>query len=504
MNNDNKLQETTELMIKENSWTAEDGEKVETYVYDNLYDSRKKNKYVPILGVIFLLLIISLVGYRTLFLVNKKIIIKNDVSTFFNLLDKSVDTFKENTFPVNFKEESVGFNGKVSFSSNYKDDDIDLTNLDKYNFEYNGAVDIKNNKLSLDAKLNKDNKALVSLNAFIKEKLALIKSNELSYDTFKYELTKEIKDLDFDNNFSTEDLDKLLTKTKTIVLDNVDNNKISKKILREKLSDLTESYILVSYTFDVKELITNIINSYKEDDEILDILSNIFGSSKDEVKKSLDNINLDSFDGYNLTINNYSTAILGRFKKAELVLSKNDKNLHFSVLREFRDYIFELYSKEESKIMGKYNIDSKELSVNYNVNDTSFNANLKKENNIYVSKISYIDSKESVNININFESNCLNDKKEDKLTIDFDIKNESNNNISFKVNSEFTMFKNASVNEFNDYFAKNINSLSETDLYLIQIKAGAIVQSIKNDFIKPDIIYDLDSYDNDDILDYNL
>ena len=360
-------------IIGENASTMTDSGQINVDSKLNVSNGKSKTKTIIIIAVAALAVLIGgFFLFRSFFLLNKKTVIGAQVDTFFNMLTTSIDGIEKDILPINYSTESVGFEGKLNFSSNYKGSmgyyDIDLSNLEKYNLVYSGALDIKNNNMSLDASVNKDNEKLISLVSYVVGNVATFKSEELSYSTFKTTLPKEVKDINLDNTFNYTDLKTLIKKTSEIVKKSVNESNIVKENAKVSVNGKEISAVKFSYTYDLIDLENTIINAYKEDSEILSILAKISNSDESNVKDKLNKIDTSKSKKRYAKVTSYNDTLFGSVKKFEIIFNQEGEektvNASFDKLENKNAYSYVVTIDDDCTITGEINKDTKTVTLN--------------------------------------------------------------------------------------------------------------------------------------------
>ena len=136
-----------------------------------ILDQQKKgNNNVVIIAAVAVVAILACLGLLLpSLLMNKKQLVSHEIGVVFKEARKSLDKLDKNSLKYNLDSDVVGITGNVSFDSDYKDSDIDLTKLKNYKISYEGVIDKKNNKASGFLKLD-GSKSIIDVNAMMKGK----------------------------------------------------------------------------------------------------------------------------------------------------------------------------------------------------------------------------------------------------------------------------------------------------------------------------------------------
>ena len=448
-------------------------------VLEPLKKEKKKNKFLkPILIILVILFIIGggLFAYKEIFLLNKKSIIQNGVVYMFNILDNSLDKIKSNTLSFDTSNDSIGMDGTITMSSNYKKDGIDLTKLKDYSITYNSAFDFKNGKMSMNTSLNKNDSSLLSVASYISEKLGLIESNQLSLYTYRYNLNTDIKDFKFNtNNF--DDYKRIINKTRDITKNFIDENDISKDSVSTTINGKKSNYTRFTYSLNAQKYLYTILKEYSNDENTLNSIARLVGLDSSMVKESFISLTDEYDEAKNienkLSFEIYVDSIFGTFK--QLVIY-NPKNLDekFTLYQIDNGYKFELKSFNNS-IFGEYigkrlNIYNDNLKISYE----------EINNNQSMLSIDYKDNDYHINIIADMKSNINDEKKNDKYEFSF-LFEYNGSSIDFKINIDNNMYKNATVKEIVPFFTKSIDEVDQYEIQNIENKFMEIMDNIIKD-----------------------
>ena len=96
-----------------------------------ILDQQKKgNNTVIIIAAVAVVAILACLGLLLpSLLMNKKQLVSHEIGVVFKEARKSLDKLDKNSLKYNLDSDVVGITGNVSFDSDYKDSDIDLTKL---------------------------------------------------------------------------------------------------------------------------------------------------------------------------------------------------------------------------------------------------------------------------------------------------------------------------------------------------------------------------------------
>ena len=255
---------------------------------------KKKNKLPIIIAVIAVLLIVG--GLVVHFFIGPKVQ-KEVLSDPKNVYDTTITNLsKEINKAINDANyEKVIFDLTLSLDS-----DIEMLK-DYIGYEYGIrlGVDPKNELLELGANVKKDNE--LSLNAYYKNKKLyanlstyqeLIDLGEVDMSDFE-DLLKELEDLKAEIeelNLSKDDINYLVTKFSSLIIDSIDTSKLTQEEETIKIKDeeikVTSNKYLIDYE-NAQRTIKFITQELAKDDKVLEILAKISGEEKDVIKENL-------------------------------------------------------------------------------------------------------------------------------------------------------------------------------------------------------------------------
>ena len=454
----------------------------EVEVLDNIPEPiNKKKKKLKLIVIIILVLLVLTVGglffYKENVLLNKKTIIKNSIVEIFNVLNTKVDEVNKNIFQFDSNEESLGIDGTIEVDSNYKDDNgFDLSKLKDYKINFNGAIDVKNNKLSgtVNLKNNTNNNDLLTLNTYINGKYGLVESSQLSFYAYNYAINKEIKDINLNNKDNYDNIKRVINRTRDVIISKINENNITRDNVETSVNGKNVTYARFTYKININELTNDILKFYITDTSMLNTLSSITGINNDELKNYIQNI-IDTNKG-NETINYeiYVDGLFGKFKQLA-IYNTNDSKTNLKLFNTDNGYKYEFNSNNNRTFGGNYsnNIFMIEKDKDNSVSLEKFNDNQYKINcksNLFGNNYDV-----SANIKINKE----NDKQNIELSVNLLFgDNDKQNNINIK--SNINIYKNGTIRPITAFITKDISTIDETELDNIMSKYNNIISNIFN------------------------
>ena len=454
----------------------------EVEVLDNIPEPiNKKKKKLKLIIIIILVVLVLIVGglffYKENVLLNKKTIIKNSIVEIFNVLNTKVDEVNKNIFQFDSNEESLGIDGTIEVDSNYKDDNgFDLSKLKDYKINFNGAIDVKNNKLSgtVNLKNNTNNNDLLTLNTYINGKYGLVESSQLSFYAYNYAINKEIKDINLNNKDNYDNIKRVINRTRDVIISKINENNITRDNVETSVNGKNVTYARFTYKININELTNDILKFYITDTSMLNTLSSITGINNDELKNNIQNI-IDNNKGTE-TINYeiYVDGLFGKFKQL-VIYNTNDSKTNIKLFNTDNGYKYEFNSNNNRTFGGNYsnNIFMIEKDKDNSVSLEKFNDNQYKINcksNLFGNNYDV-----SANIKINKE----NDKQNIELSVNLLFGNNDNqNNINIK--SNINIYKNGTIRPITAFITKDISTIDETELNNIMSKYNNIISNIFN------------------------
>ena len=465
---------------------------------------KKKNKTPLIIGVVVAVLAICALAYfvvTNFFLVTGKNVVKTSMTKVYDYMLASVDKAEKKTLPIDFSKDSVGFKGDISFSSNFKYQTIDLSNLEKYKITYDTVVDLSKQEFSLEAALGKEGKELIDGAAYLKNKILSLASSKLSIYSYTIEAPEPI-DFDFSKSFGYADVKLIINKAKKISIDNINESNITKTTENRSVSGVSKSYTKVTYKVDTNEYSKQILTGFKDDNEVLDALARITGQTVDKVKEFIENELKDLSDDKQTfkAENNEATFNIfvdgaGKFVALDAVFDGDNK---LEVEKANGNYSFKGFDGDKEIFHGNYLEETKTL--NYYGESSAY------KYEVSVKEVS--DTKTNIAINFVYAEDY-------KLSFNVDLENVVNNNSqTFNVNAKITytyaeedpyefgvksnmeITKGATVKEDSNMFTRPADNMTEEELEQISNKLQEIYMEIISDFMSYDSMYPTyDDYD---------
>ena len=352
-------------------------------------EKNSKNKNLPIIIVISLLLLISLI---VLFIV----VNPSAISIFRSNTNKLSEKLSDG---LSGKYDSVIANAEVTPKiSNTGNKDLENI-INKVNLKIEAKTDYKNKKLDYKVTANYNKNNLIDIDTIYKDKKMYLSLGNI-YP----------KAIEYDDNSLSDVFNKAGDKNTKIVIEKTTkafNKSLKKEYFKKskekiKLNGKTinsKVYTMKLTDTNIKNITESVQNILKNDDEYLEAASKVFNESKSKIKKSLNNIDKDAsvLNGENISISIYTKGLFNKFVKLKMIYGEatyelsdlENNNYNIAVTEDKTTLSFNVkYSYEYNKT---FTIDQPSDSIKYkeltpDVGTTIYN-NL-KNNNAYQELIS--------------------------------------------------------------------------------------------------------------------
>lgn len=461
---------------------------------DNIEEKKpKKKSKIPLLLIFIILIAGGLYLFYNYYLMNEEVILKNETKKAFAFIKEKINLAEKNTFNYDIEKEALGIEGKLTVSSNYKSEELDLEKLSNYNITYNGAIDKSNNKLSGSIALNKNNDKVLSSDMYMQEKELLIKLNELFDKALKKTSETEIKDLETTKSLSYDNIKTIINKTEEITLNAIDKEQLSKKLVQKEINNKKDYYMEVTYKLNTKKYTINLIDGYSKDEEIIKILAELTNQTNDDIKKLLEDykksIEESTSEDTILDIVFYMDKITSSFKEVDIISKEKDYENKEIINKYIINKTNNIYSLEynnngKTDTTGTYDLSKKELTITTKNEDNSTSITVTEVNDNTISISFNTASKDSYNISvvakINNQITSTSQTTNTLITINY---KQGEQNINAEVNNNITMTKGKAPEELKDDDSIDVESLTEEQINEMKQKATNIMESVLKDFI---------------------
>ncbi|MBQ3297805.1 MAG: hypothetical protein IJG97_03260 [Bacilli bacterium] len=434
----------------------------------------KKSTTIIIIVAAVLALICLLVFVLPSILMNKKNIVTQEVNTVFKNARLVLEKADKNKLQYNLEKDVLGLEGSVSFDSDYKDSSMDLTKLKDYKITYSGAIDKAGNKANFGLKLD-GSKNILDVNGMMKEKNVYLKLGDLYDKTITTITEQEIKDLEI-SSVTAEDIELLLSKTETVLKENIKDENITKEKVEKEIDGKKGSYQKVSHKIDVNDYTKKLLEAYQSDSEVIDVLARISNQKdsdiKDLIKSSLDS--LKDAKKEEMTVNLYLGGLIAKTKEVEVLVDGGtliidvDNNLYkYKMLADSK----ELFNGTFDKAKREFTLIAKEGKASTNATVTF------KDDNHVVGTVSVKDSDVSMDVNYDLV-NKVSGKSQSvdaKATINY---KEGDQKFNLSINSNSKITVGGKVEEINPTNTIDAEKLTDNDMMTIYSKFMTKVQPV--------------------------
>lgn len=326
-------------------------------------EKNSKNKNIPIIIVISLLVLISLI---VLFIV----VNPSAISIFRSNTNKLSEKLSDG---LSGKYDSVIANAEVTPKiSNTGNKDLENI-INKVNLKIEAKTDYKNKKLDYKVTANYNKNNLIDIDTIYKDKKMYLSLGNI-YP----------KAIEYDDNSLSDVFNKAGDKNTKIVIEKTTkafNKSLKKEYFKKskekiKLNGKTinsKVYTMKLTDTNIKKITESVQNILKNDDEYLEAASKVFNESKSKIKKSLNNIDKDAsvLNGENISISIYTKGLFNKFVKLKMIYGEatyelsdlENNNYNIAVTEDKTTLSFNVkYSYEYNKT---FKIDQPSDSIKY-------------------------------------------------------------------------------------------------------------------------------------------
>ena len=432
-----------------------------------IVDDKPKSKKGVIIGCVIgcLVLVGLIVGVLVPnVLLSKKNIINQGIATVFKGARKTLDVADKNMLKYNLDSDVLGLEGSVSFDSDYKNAEVDLTKLKNYKITYNGVIDKKGNRAVAGVKLD-GSKNILSLNAMMKEKNVYINLGDLFGKTIVTQTEQEIKDLEI-SSITVGDIELLVNKTETVLKENTKDENITKEKVEKEINGKKGSYQKVSYKVDVNDYAKKLLEAYKADEEVIDVLARLSNQKESDIKELL-NQALDSLkdaEKEEMTVNIYLEGLMAKTKEIEIISGEES----IIIDKDNDIYKYRLTESNKDLVTGSYDSKKQEFTMNYDESGVKFDVTLTVTGDNSMKGNVTIKSGE-MNATVDYDMTTKLTKTTEESTVKATVNyQEGSEKINFSVNSNTKVTVGAKVEELdtsNVVPADQISDENMTALY---------------------------------------
>lgn len=353
-------------------------EESKTESMEPIIDTPKKGKGL-LIGIVIGVIVLAGLGFLlTKVFLNSKTIIDQGLKSAFTEARKSLDEINSKSLSYNFEKDSIGIDGTITFTSDYKNSEVDLTKLKDYKLSYNVVADKKNNKASVGFKIDKD-KNIFDINAMMNGKNVFVTLGDMYDKTLTFETEQELKDLEM-SSITTEDIKLLVSKTETVIREQTKQETVEEKTVTKEIDGKKGKYKQLSYKIDANTYMKKLIEAYQSDDEVVDVLARMSNNTEKEIRETLKEQldNLKEAEKEEVTINIYTSGLIPQTKEIEIaedndsIIIDIDNNLYkYKLLEDKKTLASGTYDKDKREF--KLNVDEEGLTVDATVTAKSDN-----------------------------------------------------------------------------------------------------------------------------------
>lgn len=436
----------------------------------------KKKKTGPIIAIIIVVLIaLAALGYFVIY----PFIMKTYFSDPKNVYEASIKTAIKglSTTTNDLVHNKAIYDIEASFDSNIES----LKDYTGYSYNVNFGVDpvkktiqeglsIKNLSSNVENSYYyyiKDNKAYEKYSSY----RGYIYKGEVDPETTKdiFSLFSNDELFDSADKLSSEDINYLIDKFSQLLVDSIDENKLSKEdtsiTIDGKTIKVTDNKYEIDYNTFVN-MYNSIIDGIEKDDKAVEIISNVYDIEKDELKDALKDAKITDKDEEDNEIIDRSatitTSIYTYGTKNEIVgfgLVKDETNFHYYFSENYYEAILKTQTK--NKDTGKIEDTVVELVGKKNGNNTK--VTLKYNDKEVVT----LDIKQWDEKGINFDYSLITD--EDTITGSFKFLKDINNE-----RAKFSL--DASVKMGKEYLSVSLSVTEDWTSEVANINTDSAVQ----------------------------
>ena len=447
-------------------------------------DLPKKKSKVPLIITIIVLIILGVVGYFVVYPYVLKTFFNDPMNVYTTTIDSAFRGI--NTSINEVVHEKAIYDIELSLDSNLEV----LKPYSGYKYGVNFGIDPNKKNLQLGYAIKTPTNLEYSAYSYIKDN----KTYE-RYSTYRDESGKtgliytgetnsqEVSDLfssfqGLINNYdkvNNDDLNYLVDKLSKTISGSIDENKLSKEDASITLNGESLKVTNNKYVLDLdnkRRTVKYVIDAFKDDDKALEIFAKLTDGNKDEIKKALEEINVDEVitedDTLYISIYTYGNkntiigyAITDAKEEVEFHYYSKDKGFFEAYIYSVEDNE-ETGKREESKIdiKGVDNADGHKITVSVNGEEAiildikawdektkEFDYTIKDKDGDYTGTVKY--------------TKDLNDERL-KVNFDFSIKVSKDENLS--IGLAFTEDWSSEVANINTSATGSVVNLTETEI----------------------------------------
>ena len=409
--------------------------------------------------------------------VSGKQVVNGTINKIFESAIKAADKVEKNVV-IDYKNDIVKTNGSVRASITTDDTELQqqLNNLSSVALDYDLRLDLKTLSGSLDLTEKENDKAIITLNTLVKDKVLYFKTDKTN-GVYKYDLSKDIDwdaiDVSKLPEYKSNSLTSVLKKIQGYVKDSIKEEYITQEEGEYTVDGETIKGLKTTITLTeerTKEIEKSVIDSLMNDEDGLKLFAEFLMMDQQEVKASLEKAK-DSMDQPNTD----KTIQRVEYKKNEEVkiniyTTKQGKFLGFDTLDEDGKNGVTAVAQGDLVTI-KFLTDGKvSLKLTYNEKEKELvwkNEEEGNKNETIVVKFSedgfkVTFSMDGLNATLEFNETITNDSVSMNFNVGFDY-SQDGKKLGAKVEFNNSLSKVTEINEFSTAGSKDVNTLTEAE-----------------------------------------
>ena len=448
--------------------------------------SENKEEYYDILehekSHFFIKLFITLLILGSCLFIIYKFVIRDQKAIFTSGINTIYEKLANNIVKISnidFLKDNIEIDGVLSFNTTDKNN----TDLNNYLFDINIGINRSNNKYKLAVNMKENDKVLSSFNYYYindkyylnlgnnYDKTLLLKNNILDYnlDIFKY------------TNINYNKLNDSAKSIKNIINSNITRDKLN--IGEETINNDKYEYVELNLTKDeYSSLISNIIDNIKNNNNLVENLSQSFNTNNDTIINKLEELQKNNLnnDFNNISFKFYTHGFMANIAGFEIKVDNNQMFYYFNHDSK-KDNNCDNCVRQTYLVLLNY----KNYNLYIDKNGKIYNTIIKKDNNDYL-HLAFNEFNDSI-VDINYEL-YDNDTHGNIYISKYDNKSDKSGNFKYSlidnkntssINFDYKINNNPNININGNYI--DVENLSEDDYLKIN---NNIIKNIKNNTIK--------------------
>ena len=409
--------------------------------------------------------------------VSGKQVVNGTINKIFESAIKAADKVEKNVV-IDYKNDIVKTNGSVRASITTDDTELQqqLNNLSSVALDYDLRLDLKTLSGSLDLTEKENDKAIITLNTLVKDKVLYFKTDKTN-GVYKYDLSKDIDwdaiDVSKLPEYKSNSLTSVLKKIQGYVKDSIKEEYITQEEGEYTVDGETIKGLKTTITLTeerTKEIEKSVIDSLMNDEDGLKLFAEFLMMDKQEVKASLekakDSMDQPTTDKKIQRIENKKNEEV----KINIYTTKQGKFLGFDTLDEdgkngvtavAQGDLVTIKFLTDGKVSLKLTYNEKEKELVWK-NEEEGNKNetivVKFSENGF--KVTF--SMDGLNATLEFNETITNDSVSMNFNVGFDY-SQDGKKLGAKVEFNNSLSKVTEINEFSTAGSKDVNTLTEAE-----------------------------------------